>query len=136
MLLYSPRGAPRCSGQSPITQSRASLLAASAAVAAVAAYVVAVIVVTVLTRVVVVVTVMMLYLPRDAPHCSGQSPVKRVDRSHAHAHDSRTNHSHEHRMSNGATTLQSTVIQRRACILGTADAIAAAAAYVRVRPKC
>jgi len=29
---------------------------------------------------------------------------QKINRSHAHTHDSRTNHSHEHRASNGATT--------------------------------
>ena len=30
----------------------------------------------------------------------------KINRPHVHAHDSRTNHSHEHRASNGATTLK------------------------------
>jgi len=38
-------------------------------------------------------------------------PYQKINRSHAHAHDSRThdsrtNHSHEHRANNGATTLK------------------------------
>jgi len=38
------------------------------------------------------------------PNHSGIS-FQKINSSHAHAHDSRTNHSHEHRASNGATTL-------------------------------
>ena len=33
--------------------------------------------------------------------------TRNINRSHAHAHDSRTNHTHERRASNGATTTQS-----------------------------
>jgi len=37
----------------------------------------------------------------------------KISRPHAHAHDSRTNHSHQHRASNGATTLNSISRRRR-----------------------
>jgi len=36
-----------------------------------------------------------------------QNPCQKINRSDTHAHGSRTNHSHEHRASNGATTLNS-----------------------------
>jgi len=46
------------------------------------------------------------------------SPCQKINRSHAHAHnsrthDSRTNHSHEHRAGNGATTLNSRNVEEK-----------------------
>jgi len=38
---------------------------------------------------------------------AGSSLSEKINRSHAHAHDSRTNHSNEHRACNGAMTLNS-----------------------------
>ena len=43
---------------------------------------------------------------------------QKINRSNTHAHDSRTNHSHEHRASNGATTLKYMYIHRSVAIYG------------------